>query len=49
MGAELSYKLEGSNFHVLKNMLNDLETQSKQLGIDGLGISQTTLEEVFIK
>lgn len=49
VGAELSYKLDAKNAAVFKNMLKDLETNSKSLGIEGYGISLTSLEEVFIK
>lgn len=49
VGSELSYKLDGKNSMFFNAMLGDLESRSNELGIDGFGISLTTLEEVFIK
>lgn len=49
VGSELSYKLDGKNSVMFHAMLSELENRSEELGIDGFGISLTTLEEVFIK
>lgn len=49
VGSELSYKLDARNSHLFKAMLRELEDRSASLGVDGYGISLTTLEEVFIK
>lgn len=49
VGAELSYKLDTRNSHLFKAMLRELEDRSESLGVDGYGISLTSLEEVFIK
>lgn len=49
VGSELSYKLDTRNSRFFKAMLKELEEKSTELGVDGYGISLTTLEEVFIK
>lgn len=49
VGSELSYKLDTRNSRFFKAMLKELEEKSPALGVDGYGISLTTLEEVFIK
>lgn len=49
VGSELSYKLDGQFSRVFQPMLKSLEDNSRRLDINGYGISQTTLEEVFLK
>lgn len=49
VGSELSYKLDGKYSKDFQPMLKSLEDNSKRLDINGYGISQTTLEEVFLK
>lgn len=49
VGSELSYKLDTRNSRFFEAMLKELEEKSTELGVDGYGISLTTLEEVFIK
>ena len=49
VGTELSYRLDGKYSRVFQSMLKDLEDNSRSLDINGYGISQTTLEEVFLK
>lgn len=49
VGSELSYKLDARNSPLFKAMLRELEDRSGTLGVDGYGISLTSLEEVFIK
>lgn len=49
VGTELSYKLDGRFSRVFQSMLSSLEDNSERLDINGYGISQTTLEEVFLK
>lgn len=49
IGSELSYKLDGNFSRYFQPMLKTLEDNSEQLNINGYGISQTTLEEVFLK
>ena len=49
MGSELSYKLDGRYSKYFQAMLKALEDRVEELDINGYGISQTTLEEVFLK
>lgn len=49
VGSELSYKLDARNSHLFKAMLREFEDRSHSLGVNGYGISLTSLEEVFIK
>lgn len=49
VGSELSYKLDAKYSRYFQPMLKTLEDNSEQLDINGYGISQTTLEEVFLK
>lgn len=49
VGSELSYKMDGKYSRYFQPMLKSLEENSQRLDINGYGISQTTLEEVFLK
>lgn len=49
VGSELSYKMDSKYSRLFQPMLKTLEDNSEQLDINGYGISQTTLEEVFLK
>lgn len=49
IGTELSYLLDDKNVLVFQKMLAELESNTKELNIESYGISQTTLEEVFLK
>lgn len=49
IGSELSYKLDSRYTNRFQAMLRSLEDNSRVFDINGYGISQTTLEEVFIK
>ncbi|KAJ8964470.1 hypothetical protein NQ317_016593 [Molorchus minor] len=49
VGSELTYLLVENQSSVFEPMLRELENHSKELGVQGYGISLTTLEEVFMK
>ncbi|XP_074034978.1 phospholipid-transporting ATPase ABCA3 isoform X2 [Leptinotarsa decemlineata] len=49
VGSELTYLLEDSQAAIFEPLLQEVEHESKRLGIRGYGISLTTLEEVFLK
>lgn len=48
VGSELSYQLYTKDAAVFKDMLQDLEEHSQELGLNSYGISMATLEEVFM-
>jgi ABC-type multidrug transport system ATPase subunit len=48
-GGELSFQLPFNAQHQFAQMFADLEGNRESLGVDGFGISMTTLEEVFVK
>lgn len=48
VATELSYKLDAEHAEKYEVILRDLENNSKRLGLLGLGISQSTLEEIFL-
>jgi len=48
VGTELSYKLPHQDSDKFADMLEELEAQQKQLGLMSYGLSNTTLEEVFL-
>lgn len=47
IGSELSYILDDENSAKYQKLLEDLEQNAKRLYVESIGISQTTLEEVF--
>lgn len=49
IGAELSYQLPDDYTHIFEEMLSDLEKHSSDLCLNGYGISNSSLEEVFMK
>lgn len=48
VGSELSFKLDGRYARAYGKILRALENASNGLGVTSFGISQTTLEEVFL-
>lgn len=48
VATELSFKLNEEHSHKYEGILLDLENNAKRLGILALGISQSTLEEIFL-
>ncbi|XP_055389657.1 phospholipid-transporting ATPase ABCA3-like isoform X2 [Condylostylus longicornis] len=48
IGSELSYKLPEKYLSIFEKMLFELEENSDNLNLSGYGISNTTLEEVFM-
>ena len=49
VGAELSYVLPKESSDRFEELLTDIETNQKSLGIASFGISETTMEEVFLR
>ncbi|KAF4521857.1 hypothetical protein B566_EDAN003731 [Ephemera danica] len=49
VGSELSYRLPEEFVSKFEVMLADLEVKGPQLGVQGFGVSMTTMEEVFVK
>uniref|UniRef100_A0A336MK43 CSON001010 protein n=1 Tax=Culicoides sonorensis TaxID=179676 RepID=A0A336MK43_CULSO len=49
IGSELTYLLKESYISQFKELLEDFENNSKDLGISSFGVTLTTLEEVFLK
>ncbi|CAH0549211.1 unnamed protein product [Brassicogethes aeneus] len=49
VGSELTYLLDEDEAPKFEEMLKDLEEHQEELGVNGYGISMTTLEEVFLK
>lgn len=49
IGSELTYLLKENYISSFKNVLEDFENNSKDLGISSFGVTLTTLEEVFLK
>lgn len=49
VGTELSYQLSDKCSHMFNQIFSELESRSKELGVDSYGVSLTTLEEVFMK
>ncbi len=49
IGMEVSFILPSSEVSTFSDLFDDLESKKKKLGIDGFGISITTMEEVFLK
>nr|XP_012645578.1 ATP-binding cassette sub-family A member 3-like isoform X3 [Microcebus murinus]XP_012645580.1 ATP-binding cassette sub-family A member 3-like isoform X3 [Microcebus murinus]XP_020137274.1 ATP-binding cassette sub-family A member 3-like isoform X3 [Microcebus murinus]XP_020137277.1 ATP-binding cassette sub-family A member 3-like isoform X3 [Microcebus murinus] len=49
IGAELSYILPKEYTQRFEALFNDLEKKQKELGITNFGVSNTTMEEVFLK
>lgn len=49
VGSELTYLLKESYIPMFKELLEDFENNSNELGISSFGVTLTTLEEVFLK
>ncbi|XP_067637687.1 phospholipid-transporting ATPase ABCA3 isoform X2 [Eurosta solidaginis] len=49
IGAELSYQLPDSYSTKFEQMFRELETNSKDLRLEGYGVAITSMEEVFMK
>lgn len=49
IGSELTYLLKESYIPQFKDLLEDFENNSNELGISSFGVTLTTLEEVFLK
>lgn len=49
IGSELTYLLKESYIPQFKELFEDFENNSTELGISSFGVTLTTLEEVFLK
>ena len=49
VGAEMTYQLPTEGAKAFPNMLRQLDEQLEQLGVAEYGVSQVTMEEVFLK
>ncbi len=49
VGAEMVFNLPSSNPEVLEKFFQDLDEKMKELGVAAYGVSDTTLEEIFLQ
>ena len=48
-GTQVSYSLPLESTQQFEALFNEIETNKESLGIDSYGLSNTTIEEVFLK